>query len=99
MLYNHYINHYSYYANSLFQSTNTTQSASNKPSSNVNFILTYKKKHAQSHNELEKYFKLQYKDFDLCNPLEWWVGWQAQFPNYLYCLARDILSILSMFFF
>jgi hypothetical protein len=98
MLHTHYINHYSHRANSLSQSTNTTQSASDEPPSNVNFTSRYKKKDAQSRDELEEYFKLQCEDFDLCNPLEWWVGRQAQFPN-LYCLARDILSIPGMFFF
>ncbi len=47
-------------------------------------------------DELEEYFKLPREDFDLCSPLEWWVGRQAQFPN-LYCLATDILSIPGMF--
>jgi hypothetical protein len=43
-------------------------------------------------NELKEYFKLPAEDFDACNPIHWWVGWQAQFPN-LFCLACDILCI------
>ena len=98
MLHTYYINHYSCHADSLSQSTNTTQSTSDESPSVVNFTSRYKKKDTQSCNELEEYFKLQHEDFDPCNPLEWWVGQQAQFPN-LYCLARDILSVPGMFFF
>jgi hypothetical protein len=44
------------------------------------------------HDELEEYFKLPRKDFDTCQPLQWWVGRQSQFPS-LHCLACDVFSI------
>lgn len=43
-------------------------------------------------NELDKYFKLSPEDFETCNPVHWWMGWCAQFPN-LFWLAHDILCI------
>jgi len=91
MLHTHYIQHYSSCANSLSQSTgNPVQSPSK-----VNFTSRYKKKGTLFWDDLEKYFKLLHEDFDLCKPLEWWVGQQAQFLN-LYCLARDVFSIPGM---
>jgi len=93
MLHTHYIQHYSSCADSLSQSTgNPVQSPSNKSPSKVNFTSRYKKKGTLFRDELEEYFKLPREDFDLCKPLEWWVGQRAQFPN-LYCLARDVFSI------
>jgi hypothetical protein len=96
LLHTHYIQHYSSHADSLSQSTNPIQSASDESPSKVNFTSRYKKKDTMLRDELDKYFKLPCEDFDLCSPLEWWVGRRAQFPN-LYCLARDILSIPGMF--
>jgi len=99
MLNAHYIQHYSSCATSLSQSTdNPIQSTSDESPSKVNFTLRYKKKDTLLRDELEEYFKLPHEDFDLCKPLEWWVGQQAQFPN-LFCLARDIFSIPGMFVF
>ncbi len=40
----------------------------------VNFTSRYKKKDHHLCNELEEYFKLPCEDFDMCNPLQWWVG-------------------------
>jgi hypothetical protein len=40
----------------------------------VNFTSRYKKKDYHLCNELEEYFKLPCKDFNACNPLQWWVG-------------------------
>ena len=100
MLHIHYIEHYSSRAGSLSQSTgNSVQSTmSDESPSKVNFTSQYKKKDTLLRDELEEYFKLPCEDFDRCKPLEWWVGWRAQFPN-LYCLARDIFSIPGMFIF
>jgi len=96
MLHTHYIQHYSSCADSLSQSTgNPIQSPSNESPSKVNFTSRYKKKGTLFWDELEEYFKLPHEDFDSCKPLEWWVGWQAQFLN-LYCLARDVFSIPGM---
>ena len=46
-------------------------------------------------NELEEYFKLLPEDFEKCDPIKWWVGRRAQFPN-LFRLAHDILCIPGM---
>jgi len=98
LLHAHYIQHYSSCANSLSQPTNPIQSASDESPSKVNFTSRYKKKDMTLYDELDEYFKLPCEDFDLCSPLEWWVGQWAQFPN-LYCLAWNILSISGMFVF
>ena len=56
------------------------------------FTAQYHRKDKPAVNELEEYFKLPLEDFDLCDPIRWWVSRQAQFPN-LYRLACDVLSI------
>jgi hAT family C-terminal dimerisation region len=56
------------------------------------FTARYRRKEKASINELEEYFKLPAEDFDTCNPIQWWMGRRAQFPN-LFRLARDILCI------
>ena len=56
------------------------------------FTARYHRKEKTSVNELEEYFKLPAEDFDACNPIHWWFGQRAQFPN-LFCMARDILCI------
>jgi hypothetical protein len=56
------------------------------------FTARFKKKTKAVVDELDEYFKLEPEDFDLCNPVHWWMGRRAQFPN-LFWLARDILSI------
>jgi hypothetical protein len=56
------------------------------------FTARYRRKEKPAVNELEEYFKLPAEDFDACNPIRWWMGRRAQFPN-LFCLARDILCI------
>jgi hypothetical protein len=56
------------------------------------FTARYCRKEKASINELEEYFKLPAEDFDACNPIHWWIGQRAQFPN-LFCVACDILCI------
>ena len=56
------------------------------------FTARYRRKEKTSVNELEEYFKLPTEDFDACNPIHWWIGRRAQFPN-LFCMARDVLCI------
>ena len=56
------------------------------------FTARYRRKEKNSINELEEYFKLPAEDFNSCNPIHWWIGQWAQFPN-LFCMARDILCI------
>jgi hypothetical protein len=50
-------------------------------SSKVNFTVRYKKWSNISVDEFEEYLKLLQEDFDLCDPIQWWAGRQAQFPN------------------
>ena len=56
------------------------------------FTARYCRKDKAAINELDEYFKLPAEDFDACNPIHWWMGRKAQFPN-LFCLPRDILCI------
>jgi hypothetical protein len=63
----------------------------NSPSK-VNFMARYKKRSNVLVDEFEEYLKLLQEDFDLCDPIQWWAGRRAQFPN-LSQLARDVLSI------
>ena len=58
----------------------------------VNFTARYQKKDRGEVDELEEYYKLPREDFDSCDPLQWWLGHRAQFPN-LYRLVCDIFSI------
>jgi hypothetical protein len=59
------------------------------------FTARYRRRENVTVNELEEYFKLPPEDFEKCNPIKWWVGRRAQFPN-LFCLARDIICIPGM---
>jgi hypothetical protein len=59
----------------------------------VNLTAWYEKKQ-QLVNELEQYFELPKENYSACQPLKWWVGRQAQFPN-LFCLVCNIFSIPS----
>lgn len=63
--------------------------------SKVSFTARYKRKDNWDRDELSEYFKLPREDWELCNPLQWWVGRRAQFPR-LFCLARDLLAIPGM---
>jgi hAT family C-terminal dimerisation region len=58
------------------------------------FMARYHQRENHSTNELEEYFKLSAEDFDTCNPIQWWVGQQSQFPC-LFQLACNILCIPS----
>jgi len=74
----------------------SVQSAPTGGSPEKSFTARYRRKEKSYVNELEEYFKLPPEDFDTCNPIHWWKGRQAQFPN-LACLARDILGIPGKF--
>jgi hypothetical protein len=56
------------------------------------FTARYHRKVKYSANELEEYFKLPTEDFNTCNPIQWWVSRQSQYPR-LFQLACDILCI------
>ena len=60
------------------------------------FTAWYHRKEKYSKNALKEYFKLPVEDFDICNPIQWWVGQQSQFPC-LFQLAHDILCIPSSY--
>ena len=62
----------------------------------VNFTARYMKKEQLHHDKLEEYFKVEQEQWKQCNPLKWWVGHHAQFPN-LFGLACDILTIPNTF--
>ena len=57
-----------------------------------NFTLRFQRKTKAAADELEDYFKLPAEDFESCNPVHWWMGRRAQFPN-LFWLVRDLLCI------
>ncbi len=57
-----------------------------------NFTLHFHWKAKVVINELEEYFNLPPEDFETCNPIHWWMGRHAQFPN-LFWFAQDILCI------
>jgi len=57
-----------------------------------NFTSCFHRKAKVAVDELEEYFRLPAEDFETCNPVHWWMGQQAQFPN-LFWLARDLLCI------
>jgi len=61
------------------------------------FMAQYHRKEKSSINKLKEYFKLPAKDLDTCNPIHWWMGWCAQFPN-LFHLAHNILCIPGEWF-
>jgi len=47
-------------------------------------------------DELKEFYRLPQEDFDMCDPICWWVGCCLQFPN-LSCLAHNILAIPGKF--
>ena len=55
------------------------------------FTARFQHKHTPM-DELTKFWNLPQEDFDTCDPLQWWHGRRAQFPQ-LYRLVRDIFSI------
>lgn len=63
-----------------------------------NFTSRFHRKTKVAVDELEEYFKLPAEDFETCNPVHWWMGRRAQFPN-LFWLARDLLCIPGEQFF
>jgi hAT family C-terminal dimerisation region len=56
-----------------------------------NFTACFQQKTTTVLNELDEYFKLSPENFERCNPIHWWIGRRAQFPN-LCWFACDLLS-------
>ena len=72
------------------QPTVASSFSSTEPTT-VDFVAWYKKERVYV-NELQEYFKVPREDFNLCDPLKWWISRCGQFPN-VYRLACDVLSI------
>ena len=69
------------------------QPASTAPGSpQKSFMAQYCRKDRTSINKLKEYFKLSFENFNACEPICWWFGWQGQFPIF-FCMARNILCI------
>ena len=89
-----------HYANKHPTPSQVTEFTTPAPSASVtpllspqkNFTSHFHRKAKTVINELEEYFKLPLEDFETCNPIHWWIGRRAQFPN-LFWLACDILCI------
>lgn len=64
---------------------------SNTSPQKVNFISRYKQCAPPTWNEVEEFFKLPQEDFETCDPLKWWAGCAAQFPD-LSKYARDLFG-------
>ena len=74
----------------------TSESSTTPPTTHStpkkSFTARYRRKEKPAVNELDEYFKLLSEDFEMCDPIQWWVGRRAQFPN-LFRLACDIICI------
>jgi hypothetical protein len=93
LLHTFYHDNYSMFTSSAHKNMSTTAPVvQNGSPQKVDFTARYKRTLHRVFDELEDYFKLRQEDFDTCQPLDWWRGRCAQFPN-LYRLAQDILSI------
>ena len=99
VLHTFYHDNYSSFTSSTDKSSSTTRPiVQNGSPQKVDFTARYKRTNRRVSDELEDYFKLGLEDFEKCQPLDWWWGRRAQFPN-LYRLARDILAIPGEYFF
>ena len=88
-----YREHYANTASTPSVSTPTQPSVANSGSpQKFDFTARYNKRARAVVDELEDYFKLAQESFEHCDPIRWWAGRRAQFPN-LSRLARDMLSI------
>jgi len=72
-------------------SLSSITSSSSSGSPQKNFTARFQSKHTPT-DELTEFWNLPQEDFDTCDPLQWWHGRRAQFPQ-LYCLVHDIFSI------
>jgi hypothetical protein len=51
-----------------------TSSSTDLSPSKVSFTAKYKRKDNWDRDELSEYFRLLRENWELCNPLQWWVG-------------------------
>jgi len=63
----------------------TSSSASNCSSQKVDFMSHYRNLPQAFTDEVQEYFKLPCENFNTCNPLQWWAGFQSQFPSLTFC--------------
>jgi hypothetical protein len=73
-------------------STHTTSQTNSSPQKN--YTARFQRKRTAV-DELSEFWNLKQEDFDKCNPVQWWYGRRAQFPN-LYRLVCDLFSIPGM---
>src|SRR5882724_3476544 len=95
-LYQYYKAHYSCKHLTPSQVTNPVPSPSADPvpphSPQNKITLCFQRKAKVAINKLDELLKPAQEDFKTCNPIYWWMGHHAQFPN-LFWLAWDILCI------
>ena len=72
-------------------SLSSITSSSSLGSPQKNFTARFQRRRTPT-NELTEFWNLPQEDFITCDPLQWWHGRRAQFPQ-LYRLVRDIFSI------
>jgi len=96
-LHTHYKDFYAPPPPSSQPSSQPSISATSKASPQKNFIARFNRKPRTSTDELLEFWSLPQEDFENCDPLHWWYGRRAQFPN-LFCLVRDIFSIPGVYF-
>lgn len=72
-------------------STSQTSISGCSGSPQKNFTARFQRK-CSSPDELLEFWSLPQEDFETIDPLQWWLGRRAQFPQ-LYCLSCDIFSI------
>ena len=97
-LFKYFDNHYAMHTPTPLTSPSTpVQAQPVNGSSQKLFTAWYLQKEKYSTNELEEYFKLPAEDFNSCNPIQWWVGRQGQFPC-LFQLACNIHCIPDKYF-
>jgi hAT family C-terminal dimerisation region len=82
---------------SISSSSQATASITASESPKKNFTPRFQCKRA-ARDELLEFWNLQQEDFETCDPLQWWLGRRAQFPN-LYRLSRDIFPLPGKFYF
>ena len=72
-------------------SLSSITSSSSSGSPQKIYTARFQRKHTST-DELTEFWNLPQEDFNTCDPLRWWHGRRAQFPQ-LYHLVRDIFSI------
>ena len=77
------------YATISLSSIASSSSSSGSPQKNFTARMQHKRTPT---DELTEFWNLPQEDFDACDPIQWWHGRRAQFPQ-LYRLVRDIFSI------